>query len=245
MTTKLNQVVALEKGIKTRTYQTFVAAQQTIQKQAQLSGISRTYKPKDDDGDTLPSESTRVQINVGEVLDDIEAALTRFFDITLTKDVANGEAVADITVDNFTVATSVPVTFLLFLEKQLSELNAFILKLPVLDPSETWTYDDTTAVYATRPSQTIRSKKVFRNHVKAEATEKHPAQVEVFSEDIPVGYWTTVKFSGALPQSRINTLKARMIKLQEAVKIARETANAIPITDRKIGESIFTYLFED
>ena len=47
--------------------------------------------------------------------------------------------------------------------------------------------------------QTLRTKKVPRNHVKAEATEKHPAQVEVYYEDVAVGYWTTVKFSGALP----------------------------------------------
>jgi hypothetical protein len=35
--------------------------------------------------------------------------------------------------------------------------------------------------------------------VKAEATEKHPAQVEVYHEDVVVGQWKTVKFSGALP----------------------------------------------
>lgn len=49
---------------------------------------------------------------------------------------------------------------------------------------------------------------VPRNHVKAEATDKHPAQVEVYHEDVPVGYWTTVKFSGALPARRVNELQS-------------------------------------
>ena len=36
--------------------------------------------------------------------------------------------------------------------------------------------------------------------MKYEATEKHPAQVETYTEDIKVGEWTMVKFSGAIPQ---------------------------------------------
>lgn len=70
--------------------------------------------------------------------------------------------------------------------------------------------------------RTVRTKKVPRNHVKAEATDKHPAQVDVYYEDVPVGYWTTVKFSGALPARRVNELLDRVEKLQQAVKFARE-----------------------
>ena len=128
--------------------------------------------------------------------------------------------------DGTVLASDIPVTYLLFLEKQLADLQTFVTKLPVLDAAETWSYDEATDAYATPPTQTTRSKKVPRNHVKAEATEKHPAQVEMYFEDVLVGYWTTVKFSGALPQARVNELRARVIKLSEAVKIAREQANS-------------------
>ncbi|GCE21057.1 hypothetical protein KDK_48570 [Dictyobacter kobayashii] len=91
--------------------------------------------------------------------------------------------------------------------------------------------------------QTIKTKKIPRNHVKAEATEKHPAQVEVYYEDVVVGNWRTIKFSGALPARRVNELLNRVDKLQEAVKFAREEANNHDITEQKVGSAILNYLF--
>jgi hypothetical protein len=91
--------------------------------------------------------------------------------------------------------------------------------------------------------QTIKTKKIPRNHVKAEATEKHPAQVEVYYEDVVVGTWRTIKFSGALPASRVNELLNRVEKLQEAVKFAREEANNLEVTEPKVGAKVFQYLF--
>src|SRR5438552_3815708 len=222
--TQLNQIVALEKGVKARAQTDFAAASTQLQKAPLLSGISRTYKPKDDEGEQLPAESTRVQVRTSEVLADVQRVLTRLFDVVLTKDSANGDAKAPIVVDGTTIADDVPVTYLLFLEKQLADLQNFIAKLPVLDAAEAWSFDEATDTYATTPAQTTRSKKVPRNHVKAAATDKHPAQVEMYFEDVLVGYWTTVKYSGALPQARVNELKARVVKLAEAVKVAREAA---------------------
>lgn len=185
--TQLNQIIALEKGVKSRAHADVVSRALELAKAPLLSGISRTYRPKDDEGEQLPPESTRVQLRATEVLADVQSALTRLFDVTLTKDVANGAAKADLVVDGRTLAPDLPVTYLLFLEKQLSELGAFLSRLPVLDPSETWTFDETADCYATTASQTTRSKKVPRNHVKADATDKHPAQVEMYFEDVLVG----------------------------------------------------------
>jgi hypothetical protein len=95
----------------------------------------------------------------------------------------------------------------------------------------------------TEAVQTVRTKKIPRNHVKAEATEHHPAQVEVYYEDVPVGYWRTVKFSGAMPARRVNEILERVEKLQQAVKFAREEANSVEIEDQRIGETVFYYLF--
>ncbi len=138
----------------------------------------------------------------------------------------------------------VPVSYLLFLEKQLTDLNTFIRKLPMLDTSESWTFDPSSNAYATEPVQTLRTKKIPRNHVKAEATDKHPAQVEVYYEDVTVGYWRTIKFSGALPAQRITEMTNRVQKLQQAVKFAREEANEYEVSDQKVGERIFAYLLE-
>ncbi|MEU8000971.1 hypothetical protein AB0B66_07405 [Catellatospora sp. NPDC049111] len=240
---KLNQIIAVEKGIKSRSFQDLTEAHHAVQKPALLSGISRTYQAKDEEGEQLPPESTKVQTRAEDVLRQIGTTLSRLFDVTATKDATNCMARADVVVDDRVLLSDVPVTYLLFLEKQLTDLHTFVKKLPVLDAAESWVFSDSADCWSTEPVRTIRTKKVPRNHVKAEATEKHPAQVEVYYEDIAVGYWTTVKFSGALPAKRVSTLLERVEKLQQAVKFAREEANNAEAVDKHVGDRVFGYLF--
>jgi hypothetical protein len=240
---RLNQIIAVEKGVKSRSFSELTEAHHALQKSALLSGISRTYQPKDEEGEPLPPEATRVQVRTDEVIRQTVGILTRLFDVTATKDWTNCEARADVVVDGEPLLRDVPVAYLLFLEKQLVDLHTFIRKLPVLDAAESWSYDASADCWATDATQTTRTKKIPRNHVKAEATEKHPAQVEVYYEDVPIGYWTTVRFSGALPARRVNELLERVEKLQQAVKFAREEANGVEVTDQRVGDAVFGYLF--
>lgn len=240
---KLNQIIAIEKGVKSQSIKELSHAHQHLQKTPQLSGISRTYRPVDEEGEQYPPESTRVQVKAEDIIRQTVETLTKLFDITATKDWANIEARANVVVDGNTLLEKVPVTYLLFLEKQLADIRNFIQKLPVLDAGETWTYDASSDTWATEPMQTLKTKKIPRNHVKAEATEHHPAQVEVYYEDITVGTWRTIKFSGALPAQRINELLTRVEKLQQAVKFAREEANGVEVDEQAIGKSVFDYLF--
>jgi hypothetical protein len=240
---KLNQVIAIEKGVKSRALQEITEAHHSLQKPAILSGISRTYRPKDEEGEQLPPEATRVQMKAEEIIQKTSDVLTKLFDVVATKDWANCEAKADVVVDGNVLLSQVPATYLLFLEKQLVDVHTFIKKLPVLDASETWGFDASADCWATEPVQTTKTKKIPRNHVKAEATEKHPAQVEVYYEDVIVGNWRTVRFSGSLPAKRVNELLGRVDRLQEAVKFAREEANNLEVKEQKIGEKVFNYLF--
>ncbi|MBC7807360.1 MAG: hypothetical protein H7145_14570 [Akkermansiaceae bacterium] len=240
---KLNQIIAIEKGVKAAAFGELTEAHHQLQKPTLLSGISRTYRPKDEEGEQLPPESTRVQIRAEEAVRATAETLTRLFDVTATKEWANCEAKGDVIVDGTVLLKNVPATYLLFLEKQLVDMHTFVKKLPVLDASETWTFDASSDSFATEPVQTVKTKKIPRNHVKAESTEHHPAQVEVYYEDVTVGYWRTVKFSGALPAKRVNDLLERVEKLQTAVKFAREEANSLEVTDQKIGAKVFQYLF--
>lgn len=241
--TKLNQILAIEKGVKTDAETALTKAYHDLQKSAPLSGIARSYQPKDDEGEQLPPEATRVQLRTSHVIAEFRRAKTRLFDVVATKDQANCAARADIVVDGKTLAKDVPATYLLFLEKQLVDMATVVRKLPTLDPSETWSFNDQEGVWATDPVKTTRTKKVLRNHVKAEATDKHPAQVEVYTEDVTVGYWTTVKYSGAVPAAEVAAMLERVNKLAEAVKRAREEANGITVTDVKHGDALLGYLF--
>jgi hypothetical protein len=241
--TTLAQIIAVSTGVKTQTTRALTDLHREVQKAPLLSGISRTYQPHDDDGEQLPGESTRVQVSATDVLGDVRRTLTRLFDVVLTQDTANCSATADVVVDGRTILESVPVTYLLFLEKKLVDLHTFVDKLPVLDPADEWEFDEARGCYASKPVQTVRNKKVPRNHERAPATDRHPAQVDVFMEDVSVGRWTTTKFSGALPATRVRELRERVVKLQEAVKFARERANSGEVRDAAAGDPVFAYLF--
>ncbi|OCR01535.1 hypothetical protein BCD67_18760 [Oscillatoriales cyanobacterium USR001] len=240
---RLNQIIAIEKGIKSRSIQELAEAQRALQKPALLAGISRTYRPKDEEGEQFPPESKKVEVKAEEIIRKTTEILTKLFDVVATKDWTNCRARADVVVDGQTLLTQAPVSYLLFLEKQLTDLQAFIKKLPILEASETWNFDASADCWATEPIQTLKTFKAPRNHVKAQATEHHPAQVEVYYEDITVGYWRTVKFSGSLPAQRVNELLERLEKLQQAVKFAREEANNTEAEELRIGDRILQYLF--
>jgi hypothetical protein len=240
---RLNQIIAIEKGTKSRSFQELTDAHHALQKPALLAGIARTYRPKDEEGEQFPPESTKVQVKAEEIIRQTAEIMTKLFDVTATKDWTNCKARADVIVDGKTLLAQVPATYLLFLEKQLVDLHTFIRKLPILDASETWTFDASADCWATEPMQTVKTKKIPRNHVKAEATDKHPAQVEVYYEDVVVGNWKTTKFSGALQAKRVNELLERVERLQQAVKFAREEANNIEADEQKVGKQVFDYLF--
>ena len=240
---KLNQIIAIAAGKKSQAQKAITEAHHALQKSAQLEGISRTYKPKDDEGEQLPPEKKLVQHRAEDAIAGVSAALVELFDIVATQDQANCQAKANVVVDGTALLKDVPVTTLLFLEKQLVDLHTFVEKLPTLDPGEAWHYSPDVDYHTSEPSQTTKTRKVLKNHVKAEATKEHPAQVETYTEDVIVGYWTTIKFSGAVPARERNEMLERVRKLQEAVKSAREEANGLEVTPKKIGAPVLKYIF--
>lgn len=240
---KLNQIIAIQNGRKSQAKEALTQAYHQLQKPDLLSGISRTYKPKDETGETQPTENKLVQLKVGEVIDRVSRELTELFDVVATQDWANCAAKADIKVNGKTLSAGVPVTHLLFLEKQLVDLQTFIEKLPVLDPGERWNYDQSQDCYASDSFQTSRTKKVPKSHIKYEATKEHPAQVEMYYEDVTVGTWTTVKFSGAIPAQEKNQLLERVRGVAYAVKEAREEANGMEVEKKKVGAAILSFIF--
>jgi len=240
---KLNQIIAVADGQKGRTQKAITEVYHKLQKDALLTGISRKYLPKDDEGDQLPPEYKKVHFSVEDVLGDAESAMARLFDVVATLDMANCTAMADVVVGGVPIVKDCPVTTLLFLAKQLTDIHTLVESLPVLDPSEDWTYNAQSSCYATNAKETTRTVKVPRAFVKYEATKEHPAQVDVFTEDIVVGYWETIKFSGAIPQAQKTLWLEKVRDLQDAVKRAREEANCAEVRAVEIGAKILDAIF--
>ena len=231
---KLNQVLAIERTTKSRIHGEITQMHHTLQKPHLLNGFSKTYQPKDEEGDLLPPERLKVQVNATGMLKRAGRLLTELLDVTATKDFANTEARADLVIDGEVLVKDAPATFLLFLEKQLTDLRTFVSKIPALDPSEDWTFDESNGLFKTAPTQTTRTRKVQRPIVLYPATPEHPAQTQLISEDVVVGTWITVKQSGALPAPRKQELLERIERLSSAVKFARETANGAQATRRVV-----------
>jgi O-acetylhomoserine/O-acetylserine sulfhydrylase-like pyridoxal-dependent enzyme len=78
--------------------------------------------------------------------------------------------------------------------------------------------------------------------VKYEATKEHPAQTEVYQKDVPVGTWSVVNFSSALPSDTKKAMMERARKLKDALKMAREEANMTDVKPVKMGEAIFNWI---
>lgn len=239
----LSQIVAIEKDVKEKAIQSRSRAEGMFGKASLLSGLSRSYTPKDDDGEKLPSESSSVQVKARQILDEVQGSLITLFDTVATKDYANCTAKASIVIDGKVLLPDVPTTYILFLEKQLAELLAFIKKVPTLDAAEEWRYNEAQDCYATQPAETIRTKKIPQRFVLSEATDKFPAQVQVYQEDIPTGRWKTIKYSGAIPAKELNEMIVRIEKVQQAVKFAREEANRSEVKQQYVGSPLLHYIF--
>ena len=239
---KLNQVIAIEKGVKGRVYGFLSSTYKAFQKPALFNGMSRQYQKKDEDGEDYPPEHVRVQMNASTLLSEIAEQMTELLDITAQKDWANCSASADVEVDGQVIVKDAPATYLLFLEKQLNDLKDELAKLPELDAAHEWTLDPASDLFKAAPTVTSKTKKVPKVIVKYDATEHHPAQTEIVTVDEVVGTWQTTQHSGAMPNPRKKVLQKRLQALIKAVKFARESANEAEAPKKSIGGAVFAYL---
>lgn len=238
----LAQMNAVKKGLTGRTEGAVTQVHRDLGNAALYAGLTRTYKPRDEDGDKFPSEYTRVQQNVHDRLHDVADLWTKLFDAILTVDEGNTVARGVVRIGGDEIL-SAPVPFLLTLEKKLVDFRTIVSKLPVLDPAVNWEPDTSgNAQWRSQPETTVRTRKVPKVLVKAEATDKHPAQTEVYNVDEPVGEWEVTKFSNALSATRRAQLVDRADSLIDAVKRAIHEANATEIEQKHVGTAVFSYL---
>lgn len=241
-TVRLNQIIAVAAGRKANSVKELSEVYKIIQKNELFIGLERTYRPiNQEDKDIPPGEKKLLQETASKSLNSIRNILVPMFDAVLTQDTGNTEAKSDIIIEGTTLVKDVPVTSLIFLEKQLVDIKTAISSLPILPPDKEWS-DYSNGVSRSNISITHRTKKVPRAIVKYPATSEHPAQTEMFTDDILVGFWDTISYSGGLSVERKSTLLDRVNSLIEAVKMAREAANSTIVEQVKVGDAIFDYI---
>lgn len=242
---KLTQVLAVERNIKGRCEAFLNKLAQQLGKASELVvGFVKTYVPKDHDGEKLPSESKQIVLYSKKTLVELQRHLKELFDNRAIKDATNCVARANVVVGDKVVLKDVPATHLLFLEQQLAgQIIPLIEKLPILDPSFSWTWDDARDAYVTPPSETLRREKKQKPMILAQATEKHPAQVQLVPDEPVVGTWTHVGFSTAFKPSEVEVFRSKAIELHMAVKMAREQANMVEAVMLKSGDVVMEHIF--
>lgn len=240
---KLHQALALHGQAFSGGESALTKAYHAMQRKELLAGISKTYAPVAEDGQTLPAEGTRLQLRVPVLLSEAVPAIVRQIDFQATVDTGNQSAKANVVVDGEVLLPDVPVETLLFLEKKLKTvIKDLLTNLPTVDEAEEWVDAGDGLSWKSAPSGKTRTDKVPHAFVKAAATDKHPAQVDTIYLDEVVGIWTTVRFSGALKASQKAALLAKAHKLLAAVQIARGEANSVEVEQRDLGAAITKFL---
>jgi hypothetical protein len=240
---KLHEVVAIRKGVKTRTYSEMTEIHKKAQKADLYNGMTREFSPKDDDGETFPPESKKVQITSGEILRKTQKLLEESWDIEAAQEYGNLEAKADIVVDGQTILSNVPATFLLYLEKQLTDVRTFVEKMPTLDTDKVWAKDPNSNLFRSETMKTTKTMQVEKPQVVIPPTEHHPGQWTTLKETVIQGHWATTHLSGALPIPEKEALLEKVTKLRDAVKTARSRANDTEVEKKEVSSALLGYLF--
>lgn len=239
---KLNQLIATEpewKGVADKIIQETI---KVFRGEDLFSGLVKEYTPKVADGDPLPTERKEVVTTVQKRLDWTRKPVLNLLDYELMRDKTNQTASADLEVDGKVIASDVPVTTLLSLEKRLRQLRSIFDSIPTLDLSKKWEEVED-GIFKYGPIEQYRTAKKTVPVVLTEATKEHPAQVKDVVEDVMIGTYKSTYFSGAMhPRLKAKILE-RTDLLIEAVKTARVQGNDTEVKESRMGKAIFDYLF--
>jgi hypothetical protein len=136
-----------------------------------------------------------------------------------------------------------PSTAFLALEKQFKDFREVVLRIPTLDPKETWTKDlNRENVFVSTARTTFKTEKTPEVIVKYAATKEHPAQTEIFNRDSVIGEWTTIKEASLISPLEKSKLLDRIDTIIQEVKKARQRANNIEVEKTNIGNELLDYI---
>lgn len=244
---KLHELLAVEGDLQGTAKKLIAEGIKTFGKPEHFIGQHRRLEMFDQSlqDQVVADEFKEMVTTVPAKLDYLSDGLGRYYDALLQKEMTNQLATADLVVDGTTIATAVPATFLLGMESRLKEFRAVIEAAPTLAPGIAWEKDETLGkgVYrAKNDDEKLKTAKTFMHKVLYEATDKHPAQIEKWEEQAPVGKYITKTTSGMFSPADKSAVLGRLDKLIQAVKKARMKANMVDAVDATIGNKLFDFI---
>ncbi len=246
MTKYLGQAIAIEADTRKATKRKLTDAYHALQAKDAFEGIVGEYQPLVDGAEQLPDEGKLVQATAEDLITEAYHALAKMLDATAARDYTNasGTAKADVIVNGQTIIKDAPVSYLLWLEKELEDIRTFVQNIPVHSPTTTWELaEGTRGIYKSAPAKTARQVQQHKVVTLAPATEHHPAQVQLVAEAVTHGIWTRTRFTGAVPVSRREGILSRIAALKTALHVAREQANRVEALTPAVGSQVLNYIF--
>jgi hypothetical protein len=246
---KLHELLAVEGKLKGQADKTRTDLKKTLETKRHLfSEKIVTFAPLAEGEHEVTEEQLDLTTTVPQELRWLAGIIAPALDASYQVAVGNTVAKADVEVNGTKLLKDVPATALLELEKRVTELHQFVNAIPVLDPAKGFREDKARGadVFVAREDAKKRTAKKQRPMVLYEATKEHPAQVQVVSEDVPVGTVTTREWSGLITSAVKGTMIERVELLGRAVKQARSRANevVVDVAANKIGQTVLDYVFQ-
>lgn len=190
-------------------------------------------------------ETKTIVTTVDAKLDYVRRHVVKYLDTFAKKEATNQVAKADLVVDGVVLSKDLPATLLLGLESRLKTLRAVYEAIPTLQPGLDWVEDKGrgAGIYRSEhPEERMKTEKQVQHKVLYEATKEHPAQLEKWSADVPVGKITLRHWSGMLSPADKSDLLGKVDTLIRAAKKARQRANATEVVNIKLGEVLFKHI---
>lgn len=243
----MHQLLAVLPGLKSQAEKISAETSKTFTTKEHLfAGMVKSFKAKDEANRPMEqelSESKPLSETIKGKLGHLAEHLAPYLDAEFQRDLSNMASAANLKFGDL-VAKDVPATFLLQLRKELTALRGIYDAIPTLDPKREWKRapDQGEGVWIAPPEYTSKTKKENCNKVVVPATDHHPAQVQAWVEDVPIGMFETKHRSGLItPEQKYKLLKRLDEVISEVVRALAE-ANQVEHKTEKLAEKILGYI---
>ena len=240
---KLHELLAVEGDLSNTADKVIAEAVNTFTKKNEhFMGQVRSVVMFDDSrsGENATEEKALVT-TVQKKLDYVSGMVSKYWDAILRKEQTNQKATADLIFDGEVVYAALPATFLLGMESRLKKLRVIYEAIPTLNPNAVWELDTAAGegIYRSPTTANMRTEKTVKHKILYEATKEHPAQIEKWNEDVPIGRIESTVVSGMFTPAEKSRVIGRIDQLIRAVKQARQRANDTKVENTEIGAKLF------
>lgn len=248
-TPKLHEILAVESDLKGQYEKIFAESKVTFEKKPDhFLGFHKSLKMFDsqrENEEPAAEQHKELVTTVDEKLKHTWKYIVKYFDVLFQKEATNQTAIADLVVEGIVIAEKIPATFLLGMEDRVKRIREVYETIPTLQPGVAWEEDKTQrpgVFKAAHSEKANKTEQIIQHKVLVAATDHHPAQIEKWSEQVPVGAYTNDRWSGMISPARKAEMLEKIDVLLGAIKKARQRANQAEVVKGNIAQKFYDFI---